>query len=243
MRLRLPNRGNAPETARELLAYIIAGNKSAVSVCCRTYNAPLTRLHVQSPHGLYRRGLFGRKMRANLKPNFDIGQRARRRAHQVKAGSNRKKAPASILMPGRFLNRDVRRDVRRSRLATMIVVTSIVVMRPFPATTRRRFHTGRRSIAGAPPARLTRTRRRRVPISPRMDFVAEPSLPVLVPRPADVIAVPIVGGREGDDRNAESGDADVREKCCFAVVVEPDVFAVDPAAIVAPTDIAPGFIP
>ena len=56
------------------------------------------------------------------------------------------------------------------------------------------------------------------------------------------MAPPIVDTDEGHNRNSEHGQTDIRQRCRSTAIVEPEIFAVDPAAIVSPSDVAPRLV-
>ena len=73
---------------------------------------------------------------------------------------------------------------------------------------RRGMHAGRRRVAGTPPSRMARTRRRSMPADARVPLEGFPTRVLGVPGAAPVPAAPVVGGDKADG-NAERGDADV----------------------------------
>jgi hypothetical protein len=75
-----------------------------------------------------------------------------------------------------------------------------------------------------------------------MEFECYPALSVPIPRPPDVITTPVVFRAEGDDRYSKEGEPYIRQRRHLTTIFEAQVLAENPAAVVFPADIAPGFI-
>ncbi len=122
--------------------------------------------------------------------------------------------------------------------------------RTMPAAGRRRGgHVRRWRVIAAPPAGHARPGRGRAPARTGRRRVADPAATVGVPRlvhiprAIDVIAVPVVGRREGDHRNADSGEPKIGHHLDPALGrLISEIFAVDPAAIAVPGDVAPRLV-
>src|SRR5438046_532429 len=122
------------------------------------------------------------------------------------------------------------------------ILAAVMPLGPTPAVLRRGMHAGWRRVAGTPPSRMARTRRRSVPANARVPPEGFPTRVLGVPGAAPVPAAPVVGGDEAHHGNAERGDADVGQISRLPVIIEADVLAVDPAPVVRPADVAPGLV-
>ena len=81
-----------------------------------------------------------------------------------------------------------------------------------------------------------------MPALARTNPVGEPPIAVPVPRAPDIIAAPIVSCHEAYDGDSKFYEAHVRQRHQLPAIIERQIFAVHPAAIVFPNNVAPGLI-
>ena len=81
-----------------------------------------------------------------------------------------------------------------------------------------------------------------MPALARTNPVGEPPIAVSVPRAPDIVAAPVVRCHEAYDWDSEFDKAHVRQRHQLAAVIKRQIFAVHPAAIVFPNNVAPGLI-
>src|ERR1700675_841359 len=113
-------------------------------------------------------------------------------------------------------------------VAVVIAMVATVIITSFlpplmalgapPTVLRRRNHAVRGYVAGTPPSRMARTRRRSMPADARVPLEGLPTRVLGVPGTAPVPAPPVVGGDEAHHGNAKRGDADVGQECRLPVI-------------------------